>query len=84
MGDLTQPQTQGHRLLFLKKLVCRRRAIGGSECTARQPPLSLHSLTAQLSSTPRIPPPDKQIVLCSMGLLSPAAVPPPHLPTPQF
>lgn len=32
----------------------------------------------------RIPPLDKQIVLCFMGRLSPAAVPPPHLPTPQL
>ena len=29
MCDFTQPQTQGHRLLLLKKQVCRRQAIGG-------------------------------------------------------
>lgn len=51
---------------------------------AQQPPLSLRSLTAELSSTARIPPLDKQTVLCPMGLLPPAAVPPPHQPTPQF
>lgn len=33
---------------------------GGGWQLARQPPLSLHCLTAKLSSTPRIPPLDKQ------------------------
>lgn len=56
----------------------------GSWQPAQWPPLSLHSPAVKLSSTPHIPPLDKQIVLCSRGVLSPEPhllhICPPHTP----